>query len=69
MIITNLCVDKFDIKFIGWQEQQLGKNDNLICWNYFQNVKFRGTYKQNLMWTCLFYTLKYMYGTYVITNY
>ena len=32
MIITNTCVDKFDINFIGWQEQQLGEIDNLICW-------------------------------------
>ena len=31
MIITNTCVDKFDINFIGCQEEQLGKNDNLIC--------------------------------------
>ena len=54
MIITNTYVDKFDINFIGWQEQQLGKNDNLICWKYFQNVKFRGTFKQNFMWTYLF---------------
>ena len=69
MIIANTCVDKFDINFIGWQEQQLGKIDNLICWKYFQNVKFRGIFKQNLMRTCLFYTLKYMYGTYIITNY
>ena len=42
MIITNKCVDKFDKNFIGWQEQQLGKIDNLICWKYFQNVKSRG---------------------------
>ena len=68
MFITNTRVDKFDINFIGWQEQQLGKIDNLIRWKYFQNVKFRGTFKQNLMWTCLFYKLKYMYGTYIITN-
>ena len=65
----NTCVDKFDINFIGWQEQQLGKIDDLICWKYFQNVKFRGTSKQNLMWICLFYTLKYMYGTNITTNY
>ena len=57
-IITDTCVDKFVINFIGWQEQQLGKIDNLICGNYFQNAKFRGTFKQNLMWTCLFYILK-----------
>ena len=69
MIITNTSVDKYDINFIGWQEQQLGKNDHLICWKYFQNVKFRGTLKQNLMWACLLYILKYAYGTYIITNY
>ena len=45
MIIKNTCVDKFDINFIGWQEQQLGKIDILICWKYFQNVKFRGIFK------------------------
>ena len=31
MIITNTYVDKFDMNFIGGQEQQLGKIDNLIC--------------------------------------
>ena len=31
MIIANTCVAKFDINFIGWLEQQLGKIDNLIC--------------------------------------
>ena len=69
MIMTNTCVNKFDINFLGWQELQLGKIDNLICWKYFKNVKFRGTFKQNLVWTCIFNTLKYMYGAYIITNY
>ena len=31
MIKTNTCVDKFDINYIGKQEQKLGKIDNLIC--------------------------------------
>ena len=62
-------MDKFDINFIGWQEFKQGKIDNLIFWNDFKKVKFRGTIKQNLIWTFVFHTLKYMYGTYIITNY
>ena len=37
--------------------------------DYFKKVKFGGTVKQNLTWTFLLYTLKYMYGTYMITYY
>ena len=66
MIITNICVDKFDMHFIGWQEQQLGKIDNFICWKYLKMLNLE--VPSNKIW-CLFYTLKYMYGTYIIINY
>ena len=56
IIITNTCVDKFDIYFIGWQEQQLGKIDNLIC-DFTHIIKVRvqryKPYKLRPLWQAL----------------